>query len=121
LLSIAYLRLGLPAKVSLIMKQLATFAALGVMAFGALAGGCYSPEHRQAVAADRDADRRAEFEHCRSEGRSDCDSILNAPVNSTPPSTSDRSGDAVREHERRLAYDRCVNEGGHDCDDLLRR
>src|SRR5207237_1098054 len=57
------------AKVSLTMKQLATFAALGVMAFGALAGGCYSPEHRQEVAADRDADRRAAFDHCRAEGR----------------------------------------------------
>ena len=104
------------------MKQVATFAALGVLAFGVLAGGCYSPEARQHVAASRDEDRRAQFDRCRADGGTDCDAILNAPVNSTPPSASSpSSGDAVREHERRVAYDRCVNEGGHDCDDLLRR
>lgn len=103
------------------MKHLATFAALGVLAFGAFAGGCSAPEHRQAVAADRDADRRAAFERCRDQGRSDCDAILNAPVNSTPPSDSTRSGETVKEREARLAYDRCVRDGGHDCDDLLRR
>jgi hypothetical protein len=116
-----YHRLGLQAKVGLTMKHIATFAALGVLAFGAFASGCYSPEQRQHVAANRDEDRRADFERCRSAGRTDCDAILNAPVNSTPPSTYPNSSDSVREHEARLAYDRCVHEGGHDCDDLLRR
>ncbi len=103
------------------MKQVATFAALGVLAFGVLAGGCYTQEARQNTAASRDEDRRVQFDRCRAAGRTDCDAILNAPVNSTPPATdAPRSGDAVREHERRVAYDRCVNEGGRDCDDLLK-
>jgi hypothetical protein len=99
------------------MNRLATIAAYGLMAFGVLAGGCVTEEHRNNVAATRDEERRADFERCRSEGRSDCDAILNAPVDST---ASTRSGDTVRERERRAAYDRCVNEGGHDCDDLLK-
>lgn len=78
-------------------------------------GGCSSPEHRQNVAAARDDARRAEFEHCRAEGRTNCDTILNAPVNSTP------GPDSVREQERRDAYQRCVARNGTDCDDLLRR
>ena len=88
-----------------------TFVVLALM----LVGGCASPEHRQNVAAARDDTRRAEFEHCRAEGRTDCDAILNAPVNSTP------SSDTVREQERREAYDRCVARNGSGCDDLLRR
>ncbi|MBV9344687.1 MAG: hypothetical protein JOZ03_06820 [Gammaproteobacteria bacterium] len=88
-----------------------TFVVMALM----LAGGCASPEHRQNVAAARDDARRAEFEHCRAEGRTDCDTILNAPVNSTP------GPDSVREQERREAYDRCVARNGSDCADLLRR
>lgn len=84
--------------------------ALAILA----AGGCAAPEHRMNVAASRDDTRRADFERCRSEGRTDCDAILNAPVNSnTPPR------DSVREQERREAYDRCVARGGSDCADLL--
>ncbi len=106
------------------MKQVATFAVLGVLAFGALAGGCYTPEARQNTAASRDEDRRVAFDRCRADGRTDCDALLNAPVNSTPPASSPTrttDGDAVREHERRLAYDRCVSDGGRDCEDILRR
>ena len=77
--------------------------------------GCATTEHRNNVAASRDEERRADFERCRSEGRSDCDAILNAPVNSTPSSASQ---DSDRARQRR-AYDACVNEGGRDCDDLL--
>jgi hypothetical protein len=91
-------------------------ALLGVTAFLAFAAGCSAPEHRMNVAASRDQDRRVDFERCRSEGRSDCDVILNAPVNSNTT-----SGDSVRERERRTAYNRCVNEGGNDCEDLLKR
>lgn len=80
------------------------------------AGGCTTPEHRMNVAASRDDTRRTEFEHCRAEGRTDCDAILNAPVNSNSPNS-----DSVREQERRSAYDRCVARGGSDCDDLLHR
>ncbi len=80
-----------------------------------IVGGCVGPEHRQAVAAERDDTRRTEFEHCRAEGRTDCDAILNAPVTNTP------SPDRVREQERRNAYDRCVARNGQDCDDLLHR
>ena len=54
------------------------------------------------------------FEHCRAEGRTDCDAILNAPVTSTPDS------DSVQAQERRKAYDRCVERDGRNCDDLLR-
>jgi len=68
-----------------------------------------------AAAADRDDSRRTNFEHCRAEGRTDCDAILNAPVNSNTPNR----GDSVREQERRDAYNRCMDRGGHDCDDLL--
>ncbi len=68
------------------------------------------------VAESRDQQRHDDFERCRAAGRTDCDSILNAPVDSN----TTRSGDAVREEERRNAYDRCVSEGGHDCDDLLK-
>ena len=86
-------------------------AALGIL----MIGGCAAPEHRMNVAASRDDTRRADFEQCRAQGRTDCDAILNAPVNSnTPP-----RGDSVREQERREAYDRCVARGGNDCDDLL--
>jgi len=98
------------------MNRLARIAVYGMTAFVLVAGGCVTEEHRNSVAASRDETRRADFERCRSEGRSDCDAILNAPIDSAGM----RSGDSVREHERRAAYDRCVNEGGHDCDDLLR-
>ena len=85
------------------------------VALAILAAGCVSPEHRMNVAAGRDDARRTEFEHCRAEGRADCDAILNAPVDSNAPPR----GDSVREQERREAYDRCVARGGTDCDDLL--
>ena len=99
------------------MNRIAYLAACGLAASVMFAGGCASPEHRMNVAESRDDTRRADFERCRAEGRTDCDAILNAPVNSNTTT----SGDAVRERERHAAYDRCVNEGGHDCDDLLRR
>jgi hypothetical protein len=66
------------------------------------------------TAADRDDTRRAQFEHCRDQGRTDCDAILNAPVN---PNTTQSA--SVRDQERRLAYNRCIDRGGTDCDDLL--
>jgi hypothetical protein len=97
------------------MKRFAPVVACGLTAFVLFTGGCASPEHRMNVAAARDEDRRADFERCRSEGRGDCDAILNAPVGSNPA-----SGDAVRERERRAAYDRCVAANGSDCADLLR-
>jgi hypothetical protein len=100
---------------SMTMKRFAPVAAYGLIAFAVFAGGCVTPEHRMNVAESRDQDRRADFEHCRAQGRSDCDVILNAPVNS-----SSASGDSVRERERRAAYDRCVAERGNDCADLLR-
>ena len=98
------------------IKRFARVAAYGLTVFVLIAGGCATPEHRMNVAASRDQDRRADFERCRAEGRSDCDVILNAPVGSNTT-----SGDAVREHERRASYDRCVAEGGNNCADLLRR
>jgi hypothetical protein len=98
------------------MKRFAAVAACGLTVCVLLTGGCATPEHRMNVAAARDEDRRADFEHCRAEGRSDCDVILNAPVGSDTA-----SGDAVRERERRAAYDRCMAEGGNNCADLLRR
>lgn len=99
------------------MKGITSMAALGLTAMMLFAGGCTTTEHRMNVAASRDDTRRSEFEHCRAEGRSDCDAILNAPVNSNTP----QRGDSVREQERRDAYDRCVQRGGNDCDDLLHR
>lgn len=96
------------------MNRLRSTAALTLVAFMAVAGGCAAPEHRMNVAESRDDARRDNFEQCRSEGRTDCDAILNAPVNSNT-----HRGDSVREQERRDAYDRCVDRGGADCDDLL--
>lgn len=69
------------------------------------------------TAANRDDTRRADFEHCRAAGGTDCDRILNAPVNSNI--SSEDHGDRVREQEKRAAYDRCRARGGSDCDDLL--
>lgn len=96
------------------MNRFRSTAALTLMTLMVVAGGCASPEHRMNVAASRDEARRDDFERCRADGRSDCDAILNAPVNSN----TDR-GDSVREQERRDAYNRCVDRGGTDCDDLL--
>jgi len=96
------------------MKQLNLIAAASLAAWVVFAGGCAAPEHRMNVAAARDDTRRVEFEHCRDQGRTDCDAILNAPVNDN---TSSR--DSVRDQERRAAYNRCVDRGGSDCDDLL--
>ena len=98
------------------MKRLTSVAASTLTALVIFAGGCAAPEHRMNVAASRDETRRSEFEHCRDQGRTDCDAILNAPVNSNTP-----GGDSIRERERRAAYDRCVERGGSDCDDLLER
>jgi hypothetical protein len=98
------------------MKGLASKAAFTLASLLIFAGGCTTSEHRMNVAASRDDTRRTEFEHCRAEGRTDCDAILNTPVNSNTP-----SGSSVREQERRAAYDRCVARGGTDCDDLLHR
>ena len=97
------------------MKGLMSTAALGLTTFIIFASGCVAPEHRMNVAASRDDARRSEFEQCRAQGRTDCDAILNAPVNSNTPN----SGDSVREQERREAYNRCVARNGTDCDDLL--
>jgi hypothetical protein len=97
------------------MKRLLHVTASGLIACAIFCGGCATPEHRDAVAASHDEARRADFERCRAAGRTDCDTILNEPVDS-----SSYRGDSVRERERRAAYDRCVAEAGHDCDDLLR-
>jgi hypothetical protein len=94
------------------MKGFTSVAASTLTALVIFAAGCASPEHRMNVAESRDDSRRAEFEHCRDQGRSDCDAILNEPVNSNTPYS-------VRERERRAAYNRCVARGGTDCDDLL--
>jgi PBP1b-binding outer membrane lipoprotein LpoB len=88
-------------------------AALALSLLAIFVGGCATSEHRMDNAANRDDSRRAQFEHCRDQGRTDCDAILNAPVSSTMRS------DSVREQERRTAYNRCVDRGGSDCDDLL--
>src|ERR1700712_2021440 len=98
------------------MKSMTSRSALALAALTIFIGGCSAPEHRMNVAASRDDTRRSEFEHCRAEGRSDCDAILNAPVNSNTP-----GGNSVREQERRAAYDRCVDRRGTNCDDLLQR
>ena len=98
------------------MKGFTSRSALALAALTIFVGGCAAPEHRMNVAASRDDTRRSEFEHCRAEGRTDCDAILNAPVNSNTP-----DGNSVRDQERRAAYDRCVERGGSDCADLLRR
>jgi len=91
-------------------------AVLAVTALIGLLGGCVESDHqRMATAESRDHERRAQFEQCRAQGRTDCDTILNAPVN------REASDDSVREHERRAAYERCMAAGGHDCDDLLKR
>lgn len=97
------------------MKGILSSVHLALIASIIFAGGCATSEHRQAVAAQKDDERRSEFEHCRAEGRTDCEAILNAPV------TNSANPDDVRTQERRNAYDRCVARGGHDCDDLLRR
>jgi hypothetical protein len=103
------------------LRRTLPWTACALIAIGGLTAGCVdSTEHRLNVASSRDETRRAEFEHCRDQGRSDCDRILNAPVNSnTPPSTD--HGDAVRRQEAREAYDRCKERNGTDCDDLLHR
>lgn len=99
------------------MKDFISTAALTLATLLIFAGGgCVTPEHRMNVAASRDDTRRSDFEHCRDQGRTDCDAILNAPVNSDTP-----RGDSVREQERRDAYNRCVERGGSDCEDLLHR
>jgi hypothetical protein len=98
------------------MKSLTSKLALTLVVLTIFAGGCAAPEHRMNVAASKDDTRRSDFEHCRDEGRTDCDAILNAPVNSN---TS--SGRSIREQEQRASYDRCVDRGGTDCDDLLHR
>lgn len=97
------------------MKGFKTRSALVLAALAIVMGGCAAPEHRMNVAASRDDARRTEFENCRAEGRTNCDAILNAPVNSNTP-----HGASVREQERRDAYNRCVARNGTDCDDLLR-
>ena len=103
------------------MKGFKSTAALSLAALMMLTAGCAAPEHRMNVAANRDDARRVEFEHCRAEGRTDCDAILNAPVNNNTPYRSDSPyrGDSVREQERREAYNRCMERNGRDCDDLL--
>ena len=98
------------------MRHFRSTAALAVVALSIFAGGCATPEHRMNVAASQDDSRRTEFEHCRAAGHTDCDAILNAPVDSNTPRS-----DSVREQERREAYNRCVDRGGTDCDDLLHR
>ena len=96
------------------MNGLRSKTALTLTVLAILVGGCATSTQRMDTAANRDDVRRSEFEHCRDQGRSDCDTILNAPVNSNT-----NRGNTVREQERRVAYDRCVNRGGTGCDDLL--
>ena len=96
------------------MSAFGSKAAVTLWVLAIFVGGCATSEYRMDAAANRDDARRTDFEHCRAEGRSDCDAILNAPVNSNT-----RRGDSVREQERRDAYNRCVERGGADCDDLL--
>src|SRR6266404_2513245 len=74
------------------MRASGSKTALTLAALAIFVGGCATSEYRMAAAADRDDARRTNFEHCRAEGRSDCDAILNAPVNSNT-----RRGDSVRE------------------------
>src|SRR5512140_586665 len=76
------------------VKNYKSGAALALAALMLVAAGCAEPEHRMNVAASRDDTRRSEFEHCRAQGRTDCDAILNAPVNSNTP-----RGETVREQE----------------------
>ena len=97
------------------MSRYGSEAAIALSLFAILAAGCATSEHRMDTAASRDDIRRAHFEQCRDQGRSDCDAILNAPVNSN----TGHRGDSVREQERRQAYNRCVDRGGSNCDDLL--
>jgi hypothetical protein len=103
------------------MKVFKSLTMCTVAALVVLTSGCASDEHRMNVAAGRDESRRTDFEHCRAEGRSDCDAILNAPVNSNSPPARDheRRSQEVRDQERREAYDRCKARGASDCDDLL--
>jgi hypothetical protein len=96
------------------MNGIRSKAALALATLAIAIGGCATSEQRMDTAANRDDVRRSEFEHCRDQGRSDCDAILNAPVNSNT-----NRGDTVREQERRDAYNRCVDRGGTGCDDLL--
>lgn len=98
------------------MTRYASCAAVALSMFAIFAGGCATSEHRMNTAANRDGTRRTQFEHCRDQGRRDCDAILNAPVNSNA-----YHSDSVRKQERRMAYNRCVDRGGSDCDDLLHR
>jgi hypothetical protein len=96
------------------MSRYGSRLALSLSMLVVFATGCATSEHRLNAAADRDDNRRAQFEHCRDQGRTDCDAILNAPV-----SSNTTRSDSVREQERRVAYNRCVDRGGSDCDDLL--
>ena len=96
------------------MSRYSSRTALALSMLAIFVTGCATSEHRLDAAANRDDNRRTQFEHCRDQGRTDCDAILNAPVGSN----SMRS-DSVREQERRVAYNRCVDRGGSDCDDLL--
>lgn len=96
------------------MRHFKSTAALALVTLSIFAGGCDGPEHRMNLAASQDDSRRGEFEHCRAEGRTDCDALLNVSVDSNTP---DR--EFVQEQERREAYVRCKNRGGTDCDDLL--
>lgn len=99
------------------MRHFKSMAALALVSFSIIAGGCVvTPEHRMHTAASEDDSHRGDFERCRAQGRTDCDAILNAPVDSN---TS--RGDSVQEQERRDAYHRCVDRGGTDCDNLLPR
>ena len=97
------------------MSRYGTRTALALSIWAILVTGCGMPEQRMDAAASRDDTRRAQFEHCRDQGRTDCDELLNAPVSAD----GDAPRHSVRERERRLAYDRCVDKGGSDCDDLL--
>ena len=99
------------------MKAFQLLAASAATAVLLLSAGCASPEHRMATAANRDDTRRMDFEHCRAAGGTECDKILNAPVNSN--TAGEDHGDRVREQEQRAAYDRCRARNGSDCDDLL--
>ncbi len=90
------------------------------MALG-LTLGCTTErtEHeRDARASYQDSERRAAYDHCRAAGQTDCDRILNGPIDpehrTAPPPASSMDAD------RQAAYDRCRAAGDTDCDRYLR-
>lgn len=85
-----------------------------------ITAGCTTErtEHeREARATYQDSERRAAYDHCRAAGQTDCDRILNAPIDPKHPSPAPAS---AIEAERQASYDRCRAAGESDCDRYLR-